>query len=478
MDDPVKDVRKHKKTSPLKKTQKGTESPIETRGDHSMALASLCQWDVTMPPFEKKKGVGQCVKNIISRVSCNFLYKYRRITVELYKKITPEEAKYNVENEPRVFPTFHPMDTTHPEEGSGNSSLDEDFLIFRILKEDNTQKGKRLHHFANDDGQSTVSLLPNGVLESNILTTYNVTDYGDGQNDSALIFRWREHFRAHLSTMSITNAASEMVEIEFCFGGDNGVCEFYFDDPDEAQTFVQVFKKMEELQCERGIRMAAEHRMAVAKEIQETRGWAWTCCWRGKKNTGFLSLIEDATTHLYYSKRTWSKEEYEGAGCLGTKNVQVFIEIVSASNLSIADGTSSDPYVCVQDGRKLWHKTDVVSKSLNPVWTLPTGSFFFIKSNLNDFFGITTHIEFVLKDNSIVGKNSFLGSCLVNKTDLLNGKGDRVCFPLTRISRAKKEALTSKKKSFLTLRFRPVTANDVRFDDNVLRHRRAKEKNR
>ena len=102
--------------------------------------------------------------------------------------------------------------------------------------------------------------------------------------------------------------------------------------------------------------------------------------------------------------------------------------------------------MCVQDGRKLWHKTDVVSKSLNPVWTLPTGSFFFIKSNLNDFFGITTHIEFVLKDNSIVGKNSFLGSCLVNKTDLLNGKGDRVCFPLTRISRAKKEALTSKKK--------------------------------
>jgi hypothetical protein len=72
-----------------------------------------------------------------------------------------------------------------------------------------------------------------------------------------------------------------------------------------------------------------------------------------------------------------------------------------------------------------WHKTGVVSKTLNPVWALSTGSLFLIETNLSDFFDIASHIEFIIKDYDTVGENDILGSTLVSKTDILAGDGER-----------------------------------------------------
>lgn len=96
-----------------------------------------------------------------------------------------------------------------------------------------------------------------------------------------------------------------------------------------------------------------------------------------------------------------------------------------------ADITSSDPYVIVQDGRKEWHRTDVISKSLNPVWTLSTGSLFLIQTTLKEFFGNGAgRVEFTVKDYDSVGENDVLGSVLVPKKDMLEGKGERLEYPM------------------------------------------------
>ena len=109
----------------------------------------------------------------------------------------------------------------------------------------------------------------------------------------------------------------------------------------------------------------------------------------------------------------------------------LFFLVLLLLSLLLPDITSSDPYVCVEDGRKEWHRTGVISKSLNPVWTLSTGSLFLIQTTLNDFFESANRLEFVVKDYDSVGDNDVLGSALIRKDDLLRGEGERVEFPLT-----------------------------------------------
>ena len=109
----------------------------------------------------------------------------------------------------------------------------------------------------------------------------------------------------------------------------------------------------------------------------------------------------------------------------------LFFLVLLLLPLLLPDITSSDPYVCVEDGRREWHRTGVISKSLNPVWTLSTGSLFLIQTTLNDFFESANLLEFVVKDYDSVGENDILGSALIRKDDLLRGDGERVEYPLT-----------------------------------------------
>ncbi len=110
-----------------------------------------------------------------------------------------------------------------------------------------------------------------------------------------------------------------------------------------------------------------------------------------------------------------------------------------------SDLTSSDPYVCVEDGRNQLHKTDVVPNTLHPVWTLSTGAMFLIQTTLTEFFQRGNNIEFIVKDYDTVGANDTLGYVLVKKRDLLEGNGERVEYVLNPPKRQEKK-LGSKKK--------------------------------
>jgi C2 domain len=74
---------------------------------------------------------------------------------------------------------------------------------------------------------------------------------------------------------------------------------------------------------------------------------------------------------------------------------------------------------------KVWHKTEPIYTSLNPVWTLSTLSLFLIETTLAEFFENANFLEFIVKDYDTVGEDEILGSVMISKTELLEGNGNR-----------------------------------------------------
>lgn len=50
------------------------------------------------------------------------------------------------------------------------------------------------------------------------------------------------------------------------------------------------------------------------------------------------------------------------------ENINLLVEIVGATDLPVADISSTDPYVVVRMGGKDIHRTGVISKDLDPIW--------------------------------------------------------------------------------------------------------------
>ena len=315
------DVSEENKKSTRPIFEDNNESP-ETE-ETLFSLESLRHWDVTMPPVKKKRfGIPvPGVKNTINKVGLGKVFhKKRRITIELYKKITREQAAKNKERDRRVFKKLYSrasmVDTSVHDITSIQPLEDEDQMFIRILKE----KKSGVMDWHDDDSQSTASHLPNGALESHNLTTYNVTDYGDGNEDSALSSQWKERHRFRLSTIEINNIESRVVELVIGVGVRKVEREIRFENPHEAETFVQTFDKMTELMLDRGSRQAAEQRMNMGNQLPSKNKIERSHA--NKSNEG---------SNLFSSLMFGSVKEEEPES-----NVNLLIEIVSASNLAIA----------------------------------------------------------------------------------------------------------------------------------------------
>jgi hypothetical protein len=436
-------------------------------GDNNFVLSEIRSWDVTMPPVKKYKMGGRMipgVKNTMNKVTLGkVLNKKRRITIELYKKATtlsseqqPTINENGEERERRIFSKlYRKASVSNVMSTMDDEDLppldDEDYVIFRILKQVKHKGEHSTSMFSDDDdddSQSTASRhLPNGSLEAHSLTTYNITDYGDGYDEAEFTFRWKERYRTRLSCMEIQNVHPRMIEVQLGVGDDVILRDFCFDNPHEVETFIKVFEKMLELQHERGSRLAMNHQQQTTQTQDGYNNMNMMSNY--KSRGGVLGTTPEnepigddggggggqpnQSTPTIDNHRTGSF-----GGLFSSKkenkpppnSVNLLIEIVSATNLPIADLTSSDPYVCVEDGRTEWHRTGVISKSLNPVWTLSTGSLFLIQTTLNDFFEVTNRIEFIIKDYDSVGENDILGTVQVNKNELLAGEGERIDYEL------------------------------------------------
>ena len=190
---------------------------------------------------------------------------------------------------------------------------------------------------------------------------------------------------------------------------------------------------MKRLQRERAHRLAAVHSGLLPPEKQQRKG---------RENSNSRNRAKG-------DQKINAKNKIEG-GC-----VSILVEIVAASNLPenpallwntgdsiINDGffvpapdnaPTVDPYVVVRDGEADIHKTDVIFDTVNPVWTLTSGSLFLLqKSNLINFFETSNVLEFTIKNHetSVGVEHDIIGTVMIHKTELLNGSGQRKYYEI------------------------------------------------
>lgn len=75
-----------------------------------------------------------------------------------------------------------------------------------------------------------------------------------------------------------------------------------------------------------------------------------------------------------------------------------------------------------------------IAFSVNPIWTLQSGSLFILSVTPEVFFGSALGLCFTVKDYDIGTKNDVLGKVFVSQDDLLNGNGERKEFELVESS--------------------------------------------
>lgn len=122
---------------------------------------------------------------------------------------------------------------------------------------------------------------------------------------------------------------------------------------------------------------------------------------------------------------------------------RVLVEIVSALYLPSTDRFSeADPYVVVFLGDHEIHRTQVVSNSRNPIWTVDTGALFLIEipNSANEDLDSSkqsqkwdvdsTLIKFEVRDYDTLRRDDTLGEVSIRLKKLMAGQGKRKAFSI------------------------------------------------
>ena len=139
------------------------------------------------------------------------------------------------------------------------------------------------------------------------------------------------------------------------------------------------------------------------------------------------------------------------------EKLDLLIEIVSGWSLPVADVTSSDPFVVCSINGKEVHRTKYIPKSLNPIWTLQTGSLFILSIDSKDLFagdGLFCRVV----DYDVISSDD-LGMFVVPPDVLYTANGEREVFKLKPPPRSKKMEVPG----HLAIRCRRATQYDKDF---------------
>jgi hypothetical protein len=287
---------------------------------------------------------------------------------------------------------------------------DNEFVVVRILKE---SKGQGDHDSDDDDDQSVV---PSGAADEGNM----VVDHS-GKH-------WKTHGTYRLEDIDILKSHGKTVEMRLGSGNETVIRDVKFEGEKEANAFVQNLEHL--------------------ATLEKTRA---------------RQQVE-----LYKSSRTASDSARNGMsralgpdGSDGDEKINILVEIVSAMDLPVADLLSTDAYVIVRMGGSEVHRTSVISKNLNPIWTLSTGSLFLIQKTPEEFFGATSGMSFLLKDYDAFGANDVLGRVSVSLDEVLKATGERTEYDIAPDKPGKSAAGETAGK--LYLRIKPATQDDIEF---------------
>ena len=147
--------------------------------------------------------------------------------------------------------------------------------------------------------------------------------------------------------------------------------------------------------------------------------------------------------------------------------VSFLVEIVSAWDIPVADFTSSDPFVsCIFDGTEI-HRTSHISKTLDPIWTVSTGSLFLLRDiNIKDQLFRSDGLLCILYDFDKLGANDALGAITIPPKMIFDAKGERMEFPLGKPPVRCHHKITGN----LAIRIRRASQYDIDFMDQLNCH--------
>ncbi|KAL3914379.1 MAG: hypothetical protein SGILL_006124 [Bacillariaceae sp.] len=469
-------------------------SPIRSKKNEDLrALDSLRHWDVTMPPVRKYMVGGHLVpgfKNVFSEMSLGtILNKKRRITIELYKQVS--ERNYHLYRDRKIqqvfLEGFENTDGSVAAAASNNSNAnssskktkskkfvlaDDDVLIFRIMKPVAAGSSSKGHNGGDgggdgDDDDGSVAT-DYGGLDNQYMTTFALDQYGDGFDLENTRIKWQERYRASLQAMEILKTHSRTVEIQMGISDDTIVRDFSFESIRDANLFVDIFNECRRLQRERGLRQAAAHGSMSQLQVPNLDDSDEE---QGVTSRGLDLFNEDETQNASPKKKSC-------CACLQKpkkvypNNLNILIELTPMP-LSLPDIFSSDPYVLILDGNKEVHRTNYLPTTLNPVWTLATGSLCLVQTTLSAFFENGSYMEFFVKDYDSVGEHEILGTAMVTKKEILESEGEREELELSQFAGKNNVKSAGNKpmklswatlfQATLALRFKFASEEDVKF---------------
>lgn len=233
---------------------------------------------------------------------------------------------------------------------------------------------------------------------------------------------WTQHRMYTSEQIEVLKVSRSTVEVKLGNGNETVVRDFRFGSSREAARFEEGLAHVKSLEKERTKRQIDKFR--------QTQG-------------------QDETTR-----------DVE-VGTDQPQKIDVLVEIVSATDLPVADIVSTDAYVIARMAGKEIHRTDVISKSLNPIWTLETGALFVVRMSPEEFFAASSGMNFIVKDYDAVGANEILGNVSIPLQDMLDGTGDRIGYDIVPDKNSPKAQAGKTPKLFL--RFKRAAQSDIEF---------------
>jgi len=392
---------------------KGSQSPDSLPSDKekeppteqdSGATRSAWVWDVRMPPVKKHVKAGHLLPTV--KGAAFFLSKHRKIAIEIHG-MASDASTFPVQSS--TMNKF--LQGELPAIMDDRQVLrDEESVMLRILKEAKGDVSDSESIVSYDDAKSMSTLGVHGADEDDGLYTEGC------------------HYK--LEEVKILRIHGRVCEMELGSGSALVVRDLKFKTEKDALNFARVVEQMQSLERERAQRQVQTYRQS--------------------RNPKFSHNTPESLSRAL--------PDLEEAG--SDETIHLLVEIVGATDLPEADVmSSSDPYIiCRMGGRKV-HRTAVISRDLNPIYTLETGSLFLLQMTVEEFFACTGGMSFVIKDYDAVGSDDTMGTCTIPHDQLLQGKGERKGYEIV-LQKGISKPLRSK-KSKLYLRFKEAKEDDM-----------------
>jgi C2 domain len=281
---------------------------------------------------------------------------------------------------------------------------------------------------------------------------------------------WKEHRSFKLEEISVlhSGAASlahpggaRVLEVKMGFGAQTVTRDLKFDTAEDAAGFERLLNKLRDREKARAQRKVAQYKINRQHKLEAAAATAKSGDKGGSK--GFLRFAATETSEAGSELASGTGDATESSEKVGVDGdeIRLLVEIVSATDLPVADISSTDAYVVVLMGGREMHKTRVVSKTLDPIWTLRTGSLCLITMTPEEFFSCSSGMTLLIKDYDAVGANDVLGQVVISLDELLESKGERVGYDVVLEKNFRQSLRDPLKKTKLYLRIKEASHDDV-----------------